>query len=204
MARNLSRRELTFAVVLTVAVLAWLFLRSDDPFRGGGAADELSEMAQLDAAPVVRMDLLDARDVEYDQAGRDLFKYGKKPLTAEELAALEAQRLAREEAERRRREEAERRRLAAEERARNAPARQAARSRGPTVPRIDLQYLGYLGPKDDRIAVFEDGDAVVLGRIGEVIKDDYRIIEIQYGSVVMGFTRPDLENKTQTLNMPGR
>ena len=72
------------------------------------------------------------------------------------------------------------------------------------MPRIDLTYLGYLGPKDDRIAVFEDGEAVVLGRIGEVIKDDYRIIEIQYGSVVMGFTRPDLENKTQTLNMLGR
>lgn len=204
MARNISRRELTLGVMLTIAVLGWLWYRSDDPFGGGAVADELNDLAQMAAAPVVRMDLLAARDVQFDQAGRDLFKYGTKPLTAEDLAALEAQRRAREEAERRRLEEAERRRKEAEARAAVEQAQPVARPRGPTVPRIDLKYLGYLGPKDDRIAVFEDGEAVVLGRIGEVIKDDYRIIEIQYGSVVMGFTRPDLENKTQTLNMLGR
>lgn len=204
MPRNLSKRELTFGVILTVAALGWLWYRSDDPFGGGAAADELNDLAQVAAAPVVRMDLLAARDVQFDQAGRDLFKYGTKPLTAEDLAALEAQRRAREEAERRRLEEAERRRREAEARATVEQAQAPARPRGPTVPRIGLKYLGYLGPKDDRIAVFEDGEAVVLGRIGEVIKHDYRIIEIQYGSVVMGFTRSDLENKTQTLNMLGR
>ena len=204
MARKLSGREVALAVILTVAVLGWIWFRPDDPFRGGAAAGELTDLAQMDAAPVVRMDLLAVRDVKFDEAGRDLFKYGKKPISAEELAALEAQRRAREEAERRAREEAERRRKEAESRTQEQQARAVARPRGPTVPRIDLKYLGYLGPKDDRIAVFEDGDAVVLGRVGEVIKDDYRIVEIQYGSVVMGFTRPDLENKTQTLNMPGR
>jgi hypothetical protein len=204
MARKLSRREASLGVILTIVVLGWLWFRSDDPFQGGAAAGELTEIAQLGAAPVVRMDLLAARDVKFDQAGRDLFKYGKKPLSAEDLAALEAQRRAREEAERRAREEAERRRKEAEARAQQQQTQTVNQTSRPTVPRINLKYLGYLGPKDDRIAVFEDGDDVVLGRVGEVVKDDYRIVEIQYGSVVMGFTRPDLENKTQTLNMPGR
>jgi len=202
MARNLSRREVILAGALLAVVLGWLWLRTEDPFAAGVSPADLEQTVDLSDAPSVRMDLLASRDVGFDQGGRDLFKYGQKPLTAEDLAELERRRLAQEAAERARQEAEKRRR----EEAAKAPPPQPARNvpRGPVTPRIDLKYLGYLGPKDDRIAVFVDGQEIVLAREGEVVKDDFRVVEIQYESVVMGFTRADLESKTQTLNMTRR
>lgn len=199
MARNMSRREIGLLIGLGIIVVAWFWMRGGNEFRRGEAAAAGEELAAMAEAPTVRMDLLDPRDAEFDQAGRDLFKYGKKPLTAEELARLAAQKRAQEERVEAQREAAEKRR-AEVQRPRPPPPRPT----GPVLPRIDLTYLGYLGPKDDRIAVFEDGQRVVLARAGEVVKDDFRVVEIQYESVVMGYTRPDLENKTQTLQMARR
>jgi hypothetical protein len=200
MARNPSRREVRLLVGLGVVVVVWFLMRGGPTFQRGEAAAEADQLAAMADAPTVRMDLLEPRDAEFDQAGRDLFKYGKKPLTAEELARLAAQRRAQEERVEQQRKAAEERRAQAQ----RPPPQPARRPAGPSLPRIDLTYLGYLGPKDDRIAVFEDGDQVVLARTGEVVKDDFRVVEIQYESVVMGYTRPDLENKTQTLKMARR
>ncbi len=142
------------------------------------------------------MDLLAARAEAYDANGRDLFKYSQRPPSAEEV------RRSREEAARRQKEMEE-----ANQRAALAAARwqQEEKERvkeavlhpqpppPPAPPPIDLRYLGYLGPKDDRIAVFEDGKNLLVARKGEVVKDQFRVVEVKWETVVLGFVRAEFK-----------
>ncbi len=203
--RQLSRRETYLLTGLAVVVLVFGYMRL---FRDGGAAgragvDE-AEAALSGEAPVVQMALLTREPRTYDPDGRDLFKYAKRPETL-------AERLARERAEaerlRRLQEEAERKRLAEEARAkqqeqqaqlaRNTPPRPT----GPVPPRARFSYLGYLGPKEDRIAVFASGEELLLARIGETVEDQFKVKEIKYQKVVLGFTAEEFKNQTTELTM---
>lgn len=197
MARKLSRREIAFVSLLGVAGVIYL-LYSDGGVLKGPSGDPglIDDDKPSDAAPVVRMDLLQASLGEYGEDGRDLFKYQKRPPTQAELDAMKKQQdLANQ-----------RRKAAAEQRAAKKPTPTPQRNRptGPRLPRVTFEYVGYIGPKDDRIAVFEEGQALILGRAGEVIQDDFRVVEIQYDTVIIGFTDPKFEDKTQTLRMAKR
>ena len=82
--------------------------------------------------------------------------------------------------------------------------RQAAplgRRRPPQPPGIPLKYICYLGPKDDRIAVFEDDDELFLAKSGEVLLKKFRVVEIRYETVVMGFTDQKWLDRTRELTM---
>jgi hypothetical protein len=72
-----------------------------------------------------------------------------------------------------------------------------------SVPRIPYEYVGYLGPKDDRIAVFQDGEVVHLARTGELLQGAFRVVEIRYESVVVGYTDREFEARTRELPMIG-
>jgi hypothetical protein len=197
--RKVSTREMFLAAIL-IGVLVWtIWYLTGKAMEGAGAgASESSTVAfRKGDAPQVRIDLLAGAAEPYDQNGRDLFKYSKRPPTAEELEAerrrLEAERLAREEALRRQRE-------ARANRENTGPKQTPPRPPGPRPPKITFQYIGYLGPKDDRIAVFENGEELLLARVGEKLQEKFELREIDYESVVIGYTDPRFEKQTKTLN----
>ena len=110
--------------------------------------------------------------------------------------ALKAQ----EEAARKRRQADEARQEAAANRPPPPPPRPAEKQ----PPRIPFQYIGYLGPKNDRIAVFQEGEDLLLAKRGEPLQDLFTVVDIRYESVVMGFTDPEFESRTRELPMKGK
>ena len=66
---------------------------------------------------------------------------------------------------------------------------------------MDLRYLGYLGPKDDRIAVFEDGTELLVARRGEIVKQQFRVLEVKWETVVMGYVKPEFKGQTREIAM---
>lgn len=138
----------------------------------GGAAIAPTELV------VVRTDRL-APDAPAElEVGRDPFRYQPlappppPPPTPEEL---EAQRRAREEREQLAREAAER------------AAREAAI---PRPPEVTLLYLGSFGPRDRRIAVFQDpagGGGVLNAGEGQTLQGKFIVDKIGYESVDLRF-----------------
>ena len=68
-------------------------------------------------------------------------------------------------------------------------------------PPINLKYTGYIGPKNDKCAVFEDGDEQIVVKKGEVVKGQFRVLEIKGETVLMGFTNPAFKNDTRELSL---
>jgi hypothetical protein len=208
MARKVSAREgvLFGALVAATLVYFWLSSKPEPGTRSFAGKSAAARKGKDDAfrPPVVRMDLLASRTETYDERGRDLFKYSQRPPSAAEVRRL------REEAVRRQREMEEANRRAAEEAVRRQKemedqAKQIALHPPPppppTPPAINLRYLGYLGPKDNRIAVFEDGKELVVARKGEVVKDQFKVVDVKWDTVVMGFVKPEFKGMTQELAM---
>jgi hypothetical protein len=178
-------------VVLGVVALlfVWIFSGEDLPGVPRTGDTDGAGGIRVNSPPVVQMALLTRAAEDYDPAGRDLFKYGQRPAPPPDP-----------DIERRKQEAAKRR----EEARRKAEAKPPPppRPTGPRPPRIDFAYLGYLGPKDDKIAVFEENQEVTLARAGETLYDNFRVVDIQYESVVIGFTDPRFEARTETLSPP--
>lgn len=207
MARRLSVREGILLGLLAAAGVGyvWYEARSTGPARPGRRAGASKKAGDpLPAPPRVRMDLLAGRAESYDGAGRDLFQYSQRPPSAAEVRRLreeaERRRKELEEAQRRAAEEAERRRKEQEEAAKVAVLHPAPPP-PPQPPAITLRYLGYLGPKDDRIVILEDGKEMILARKGDVVKGQFRVVDVKWESVVMGFVRPEFKGLTRELTM---
>ena len=204
--RKLTRRESMLLGGVAIAAIAYLAYVSERAMSSRSAELAGADVGELlaDTAPVVPMGLLASAVEDYDRNGRDLFKYSKRPPTAEELEAERLRRLAalkaQEEAARKRREADEARQEAAANRPPPPPPRPAEKQ----PPRIPFQYIGYLGPKDDRIAVFQEGQDLLLAKRGEPLQDLFTVVDIRYESVVMGFTDPEFESRTRELPMKGK
>jgi hypothetical protein len=205
MARKLSKREvglLSFLTVAAVSYLVYVWLQQGSIGRRvDGTAEEKKTAVSKEPPPVVRMDLL-ARPVDpYDGSGRDLFQYSQRPPSAEEIRRLK------EEAERRRKEAEEAAKRAAIDAAERQKQQEVAAREAvlhpppPQPPAINLRYLGVIGPKDDKIVVFEDAGQLLLARRGEVVKDQFRIVDVKWQSVIMGFVRPEFKGQTRELTM---
>jgi hypothetical protein len=70
----------------------------------------------------------------------------------------------------------------------------------PPPPRIALKFYGFTmpAPQGAKRAFFMDGDEILIGAEGEVLKKRYRVVKIGVNSVVM----EDLQNKSeQTLQL---
>jgi len=204
--RKLTGRESILLGAVGLSVIVYLAYVSERAMSSRSAELAGAEVGELlaDTAPVVPMDLLASAVADYDRNGRDLFKYSKRPPTAEEL---EAERLRREAALRAQQEAAEKRRQAAAAQAEAAANRPPPPPPGPQEkqpPRIPFQYIGYLGPKNDRIAVFQEGEELLLAKRGEPLQDLFTVVDIRYESVVMGFTDPEFESRTRELPMKGK
>lgn len=189
--RKASNREIVLGVILGIAVIWALW------FLTGGGADGLAdgegqnqdESLLSGDAPRIRMDLLAGLAEPYNPKGRDLFKYAQRPPSQAELDAAAARKV-------------ERVMKQAPKVDRPPPVvkRPPPKPTGPVPPRVTFKYIARIGPQADPMAVFEDGDELILARVGEVVLKKFKVVEIEYETVVMGYTDERFEKLTKTLN----
>lgn len=190
--RKLSKREIRLLALLGVVALVvlWQF----PPGGGGDAADAAAGQAagkrgKLGEVPEVDLSPLDASLTEYDRDGRNLFDYSKRPpWPLEEWKRAQTQRATQERADEARKQRADE--MAAQRKA-NPP--KPPPNRGPIPPRPDFVYVGFIGPKDAKIAAFTKGDEIQIARIGETIPDfgDKFIVKtIEHEEVLLAFVDP--------------
>lgn len=207
--RRLTRREQVLLGIVVAGGAGYLWYASQRAVTSTTGLFEVDAGGErfAETAPRVPMALLAQASEGYDRDGRDLFVYSKRPPSQGEIdadrlrqqAELERQRVEQETIRQRNQEVAETR------------ARQEQLSPPPPPPpevkqppRIPYQYIGYLGPQDNRIAVFQEGEALFLARTGELLQDTFKVVEIRYESVLMGYTDPEFEARTRELPMINR
>jgi len=188
MKRKLSTREFVMIGLLAVAsVLAFRMMTGDGIGFGGGGEKE-AEVREFGEAPVVRMDLLARERATFDRAGRNLFDYYTPPPPPRKPVVHQAPKP----------------RVKPKPTPKQAPA-PPPKPPPPKPPSPGFNYLGYLGPKDAKIAVFDDGktDGMILARIGDVVQDDFRVMEFKHDSVKMAYTQKKWEGHTTELKLKG-
>lgn len=160
---------------------------------------------------------------DYDQGGRNLFQYGPAkppPPTPEELERMrkaeEARLKAMEEEARKRADE--QKRLMEENEARAREARELAQKQNaaeiqaqavraaapppkPPAPPINYKLVGWLGPQQQRIAVFLNGKDIVLARKGEVLEGKFKLLSMGAESVEMGYVDPTYADTRKRLEL---
>lgn len=202
MARRLSRREVLLLSGLALVGGWWMWRTWSQPVASTAAITTKvnAKGAKMEAAPVVHLDQLDKALVKYDPDGRDLFRYSPRPPTWAEVKRMRA--------------EAEKARLAALEAARQAKLRAEAEAKAaaaraewtrlhpqppppPLPPRVTFQFIGFIGPPDDRIAAFQKNDKTFLAKTGDVIQKDFKVKEIRYESVILAYTDPKYKDTAE-------
>lgn len=152
----------------------------DEPARRPVSAEEESQGAR----PGDRVEILRMADLERPPrplvAGRDPWRFVDPPPPPPPKPAPPPPPPSAEELARRERE-----RLAALERARLA-AIEAAK---PKPPEFTMEYLGYFGPADRKIAVFSNGKTQLNAQEGETILNEFIVAQIGYESVDIRFVR---------------
>jgi hypothetical protein len=184
--RKPTGREYFFIIVLAIMGLAYLAYR-DEGFLGS-RQDEDKKNRALGIAPIVDMAALAARTENYDPKGRNLFEYYTPPPPKRKVPpprpVVKPPPTSRK----------------------PPPTVQRAGNRNPvnagiTPPKINFKYIGFLGPKDAKIAVFEDSEGMLLARAGEIVEKDFTVVEFKYESVVMGYVDTRFRDMTTELNM---
>jgi len=184
--RKLTSREIFLIVVVAgLAVIGWIYGRDGGLGGAGVKANELGELKYTEP-PVVELARLEQVAVDYDSKARNLFSYYTPPPPPRKP----------------------------QPQVKKPPpvVRQAPPSRAamPTVrppvqelkpPRPNFRYIGFLGPKDNKIAVLEQGDEVLLAAIGEVIEEQYKVVDFKYEMLVIGYTAERWAGKTTELPM---
>jgi hypothetical protein len=196
MARALKPSEIALVVGLSAAFGFWLW-RSWQPAGppAGSSAQraEAKDAMALDKVPVVHMDQLEKSLVNYDAAGRDLFRYAPRPPSWADVKRMRAEaaaaRKAQLEAERLARIKAEADAIRAAEAAAFALAHPAP-PQPPMPPAVTFQFIGFIGPPSSRIAAFQQNDEIFLAKTGDVVKKDFKVQEIRYESVILAYTDP--------------
>lgn len=171
--RKLTSREVfLILVVAALAILGWVYGRGGHLGGGAGAAEELGELSFGDP-PVVELARLGLQPDDYNSNARNLFRYYTPP-PPPRVAAPPVQR------------------QAPPPRTAAPPVKpQTPRTLAPPVqqaPRPGFRYIGFMGPKDNKIAVLEKGDDVILAAVGEVVDQHFVIREFKYETLVIGYT----------------
>jgi hypothetical protein len=185
MARKLSGREYFLLGVLLIAAGAVLFWGDGGPLFERGE-QESAKAAKLDDAPQVNWDRLTAEAESYDPGGRNLFQYYTPP--PRPVVREQRPQPVRPQPQPPRPQPA---RVAAQQ-----PTRQTLRP-----PAVSFKYLGFLGPKDDKIAVFEHGQQLELVRKGEIVQEQFRLVDFKYEGVVIGYVDERFADQTTELRM---
>ena len=175
-------------MVLVAFGIGYLAYRDDGRLFGGGR-DAQKKAGALGIAPIIRLAELAARTEDYDPKGRNLFEYYTPPPPPRKAPAV---------------------RPAAKRPQQKAPVARPVETKriqaqpvnaGLKPPNISFTYLGYLGPKEDKIAVFEDGEDMLLARAGEIVDKEFTVVEFKFESVVMGYVDTRYREMTTELNM---
>jgi len=183
--RKLNTREKAMLGLLAVAgIAAWFgYGGGGGGFAGAGAgADALSP---IDGdPPVVRVDLLSQDPVAFDPSGRNLFAYYTPPVAKKPRPKPKAPPPPPP---------------APPKKKKATPKREVIKEPQPPTP--EFSYVGYLGPKDNRIAVFTAGEEMLVARVGEVVEEQFELREFRYETVIFGFTDPQFQGKTTELKL---
>ena len=66
----------------------------------------------------------------------------------------------------------------------------------PQLPTFNLSYLGSFGPRNRPIAVFLEGEDLYNVRVGDVVKDEFVLLQVGFESADVGYVNfPDQEPK---------
>jgi len=188
MARKLTRREWTLLGAVALVGLVGLWIRDPEFTLGRQPPKQGVEALDLGAAPVVHLAKLEPEPEAYDGSGRNLFEYYTPPPPPRKV--VERPKPTPKPPPKPRPQQPNPRA--------DAEAQRASRRAQP--PRISFKYVGYLGPHANRIAVFEDGDEIFIARGGEVVRDQFRVVEFQHEKIVMGYTDERFVNETTELD----
>jgi len=184
MRRLTSRETVLLLTVLGVATLGWIYGSGGALGGGSGKGDELAKLDYGDP-PVVRLARLDLDSVGFDVKARNLFSYYTPPPPPRQAPPPRP--------------------------VTQPPPRQAAPPvqqnivRPPTAkpkpPSPGFRYIGFLGPKDNKIAVLEKGDEILLAAVGEVIEGHYKLVDFKYETLIIGYTSERWAGETTELPM---
>jgi hypothetical protein len=209
-----TKEILLGALLCAIGVVVWINLGSiqqteRSAARRGGAAGRI-DPASIKVFPVDWAALTAPRP-SYDPNGRNIFQFGALPaptpvpLTPEEQAAIrKAQEAAQQAAAQQAAQQQAAQQVAqvaaqkAAEELANQPPPPPPR---PVPPPINYKFIGYIGPPEHKIAVLHDGTDLVFVRKGEVIAGSFKILDIGYESIKIGYTDPQFKGESQTLPM---
>ena len=190
MARKISSREWTLIVLLGALGLFALYYGRTPRVAAGGDVSSLGELRIVDP-PQIHMALLEEGAVPYDSGGRSLFKYYTPPPPPRKAPPKPAAKAP-----------------TPRQVVKAPPPRPTTPAvRGPSVPkppRIPFQYIGHMGPKDSRLAVFEQGEEILIAGAGEILNDQFKVVEFKYEAVVMGYTDKRFSDQTTELKQKSR
>jgi hypothetical protein len=184
--RKLTSREIVLLLVVGgLAVLGWYY-GSDGGLGGVGVkAAELAELKYGDP-PVVELARLELAAVGYDPKARNLFSYYTPPPPPRPKPPPTVQT------------KTPQRETQPQAQVQRPPALPKAE---PKPPRPNFRYIGFLGPKDNKIAVLEQGQEILLASIGEVIQEQYTVVDFKYEMLVIGYTDERWGDQTTDLPM---
>jgi len=220
------RREMILGGVLVTVVAVFFYVRAGS--SGAGAAGEdvilateppqavaraLSQLASVRIVGVI-LDRLQESKAPYDPTQRNIFHYGNippPPPSPEEVARVEEARRKAEEA-RQAAIRAEQERILAQQQAlANQPPIDPSTGLPvgvtppppprPTPPAVTLRYSGVLGSAGARMAVLYSGEDVILARIGETVEKQFKVLDIGYDWVKIGYVDPQFADEYQKLRM---
>lgn len=186
--RKLSSREkfllLTF---IPLIVIGLIYSRGSKLGGGGGAAAALDAKDYGDA-PAVELSKLELEPGGYDSNARNLFAYYTPPPPPRPKVETTKQPVVRK---------------AAPVQAQARPSRQQVPTTPPKAqpPRPSFRYIGFLGPKENKIAVLEQGEEVILAALGEVVQDRFMIAGFEYETLIIGYTEERFKDETTELPM---
>jgi hypothetical protein len=187
MKRRLTTREKVLLGLLAVAAILSYRMLTDEAILSGGQAGADEADRDLGVAPQVRMDLLERQAATFDSEGRNLFAYYVPPPPPPRYTvppppqALPPPPV----------------------RTAPAPPPTPPPPVAPQAPQPSFHYLGFLGPKDARIAVFDAGEEPTHARIGDTIETHFRLLEFKHDSVILGYTDEQWQGRTTELKLAG-
>ena len=182
-----SREKVLLMAFIPLIIIGVIYSRGNQLGAGGSAAAAL-EAKDYGDAPEVELAKLETQPEGYDANARNLFAYYtppppvrpkvERPKPQPRTAAPVVQQPVRS-------------------------ARQTAPQTPPKAqpPRPSFRYIGFLGPKENKIAVLEQGDEVILAALGEVVQDRFTIAGFEYEALIIGFTEERFKNETTELPM---
>jgi hypothetical protein len=187
--RKLTTREIALLLVVGVlGVIGWIYGRGG-PL--GGRAMTAVDPSELNygAPPIVELARLSLEPEPFDSGSRNLFNYYTPPPPPPKERPKPAPRPPVE--------RSTQQAAPVQRHERPPPPPPAA----PKPPRPDFRYIGFMGPKDNKIAVLEQGESVVLAELGDVVDKKYKILEFKYEMLVLGYTDARWADETHELPM---